>query len=156
MTVNIIAEFEDALHRTNWTHSLLAASMRISKSAVTNWVARNEIPKDKLPMVASLLDDYEFRAAAAEYTYGVRIHSEAPVQDTPQARYFSQEKEENDRKQLDPEFIILLGKLKQERTDSDKRRVLAYLKELDEEIEEKSNYKATIMSDWGLTVKEVQ
>jgi transcriptional regulator with XRE-family HTH domain len=156
MAVNIIAEFEAARERTGWTYSLLAQAIHISKSSITHWIHRdNKIPDDKLKLVADILDDYEFRTVCAEYTYGVRVHSEAHVQDTPQARYFSQAKEEDDRKRLDGEFTILLGKPKHERTEDDRRRVLAYLKELDEEIEEKGNYKAAIMTDWGLTLKEV-
>lgn len=157
MTVNIIDEFHEAMMRTGWTASLLAQSIHVTKGAVTNWTHRTgRIPDDKLKLVADVLDDYDFRIACSEYMFGVRVHSEAPIQDTPQARYFSQAKEEADRRRLDPEFTVLLGKLKGERTSQDKRRVLLYLKELDEEIEEKTSYKASIMTDWGLTTKEVQ
>lgn len=78
--------------------------------------------------------------------------SDKKFENTPQARYFSQAKEEDDRKKLDPEFTLLLGKKKGDRTKEDTKRVLSYLKELDEEIEEKSNYKAAIMSDWHLLI----
>lgn len=152
--IDIIAEFEKALDRSGWTKSLLAQSVHVTQAAISNWIDRGSIPKDKLPAVADMLDDYDFRSAAAEYTFGVRVHSEARVQDTPQARYFSQAKEEDDRKKLDSELVIIFGKEKGDRTSADRRRVIDYLKELDEEIEAKSNYKASIMRDWGLTIKE--
>jgi hypothetical protein len=154
MTVNIIHEFQAAMQRTNWTPSLVATGMHVTKAAVSNWITRGDIPTDKLPALAVLLDDYDFRSACAEYQYGVRVHSEAHVVDTPEARYFRSAKEEADRKQLDPGFVLLLGKPENERTREDRKRVLAYCKELDEEIETKVGFKAAVMRSWHLSIDE--
>jgi hypothetical protein len=150
VSVDIINEFERALERTHWTKSLLATSIHVTKGAITNWVTRASIPVPMLVTIGKMLNDYRFSCAIAEFLTGVRVLSDKKFSDTPQARYFSQAKEENDRKQLDAEFTLLLGKRKEDRTQADKREVLRYLKELDEEIEEKSNYKAAIMTDWCL------
>ncbi|MCD2257108.1 hypothetical protein ACNAN0_02340 [Agrilactobacillus fermenti] len=154
MSVNIIEEFDNALNATGWTKSLVAQSIHVTQAAVSNWLARGDIPADMLIKLGRALKDYRFSLAIAEYLTGVRVLSDKRLQDTPQARYFSQAKEENDRKKLDPEFTLLLGKNKEDRTDTDRRRVLKYVKELDEEIEEKSNYKAAIMRDWELYIDE--
>lgn len=156
MTVNIFEEFTKAKNRTGWSNNLLARSLHITAGAISNWESRGTIPDDKLRMLAKALDDYDFSAACAEYSFGIRVHSEARVQDTPQAKYFQQVKEENDRLKLDHGFTVLLGKLKGDRTDEDRHKVLEYCRELSEEIESENSYLAAIMNDWGLEVAEVE
>lgn len=152
MSVDILDEFHAAMKRTGWTPTLIAQQVHVTKSSVSHWDKRKSIPLEHLIRIGKLINDYRFKCAIAEYLTGVRVLSDKRFEDSPQARYFSQAKEEDDRKRLDPQFTLLLGKKREYRTDSDRHEVLRYLKELDEEIEEKSNYKAAILNDWGLTI----
>lgn len=155
MAANIIDEMLKALERTHYHKSELAADAHLAKSTISMWIANGSIPLDKLPLVANTIDDYEFRTAAAEYAFKIRVHSEAHVVDNPQARYFVQERDEQNRQKQDQEIMVLMSKPKLERTKEDRRRIELYINALDDEVEEESNLKADIMRDWGLGLKEV-
>lgn len=149
--IDVIEEFKNALDRKKMAPSELAVAIHVTPSAVTNWIGRKKIPQDKIPEVIKAIGDYRFALAVAEYLTGIVARSVKRIEDTPYARYFSQAKEENDRKKIDPEFTLLMGKRKEDRTSSDRLKVKRYIKELSEEIEEKNSFLASIMEDWDLS-----
>ena len=156
MSINIFDEYEAAKQRGKWTDAIIASRIHVTQGAITNWKARGSIPSNQLISIAALMHDYDFSAACSEFTYGVRVHSEARVQDTPYAKFFQQRKEEHDRKQLDETFTILQGKLPIDRTAADCNQVKRYCREFLEEIESENSYVAAVMRDWNLTIEEVK
>lgn len=154
-TLDIKHELAEAIQRTGWQKNILAEAMHTTQSNVSNWLSytRKGIPNQALIDLADILDDYRFRCVVAEKLTGVHILSQNhEFADQPQAQYFSSAKEEDDRKKLDPEITIILGKRREDRTNSDRKLVLNYLSELDQEIEEEHNYETSIMEDWGLSL----
>lgn len=148
--VDILSELDLAIDRAGWNKRMLASALHVTNSAVTNWFGRRNIPIEMLQASVKVLRDDRLAYAAAEYSYGVRVFSDKKVDDSPYARYFSQTKEENDRKKLDPEFTLLMGKRKEDRTELDRKKVINYVRELDEEIEEETSFRASIMENWDL------
>ncbi|MFD1466499.1 hypothetical protein ACFQ4L_10540 [Lapidilactobacillus mulanensis] len=150
--IDINQELKDALNRSNWTQTLLATSLHVTKGAVTNWTLRDNIPDKMLLGSMRLLNDYRFSLAVAEYLTGVKTYSIKRVEDTPYARFFSQAKEEHDRQDLDHDFTLLMGKRKEDRTQDDRKKIVHYAKELSEEIEEENSLLAAVMEDWDLII----
>ena len=155
MSVNLVEEFDKALTKTGWTRASLAPQLKVEASAISNWFSRGDIPVNKLQKIVFLLDDYDFATACSEATFHIRVHSERMFKDTPEARYFSQAREESERKALDDRFKILTGIPRQERTGQDRYKMLGFLKELSDEIEEENKLKAAIMEDWQISLEEV-
>lgn len=148
---DVLDAFEKSKDRKKIKNTELAPLLNIEPTAISNWFNRGFIPEERLTSVIKVMEDYRFACVVAEYLTGAKFYSTKRVEDTPYARYFSQIKEEDDRKKLDPEFVLLMGKRKEDRTDSDHLKIKQFIKELDEEIEEKVSFKAAILDEWDLS-----
>lgn len=153
MTVNIKTELAEAIDRTGWQKNILAQAMHTTKSNVSNWLsADRDIPNVTLFELTKVLQDYKFNCKVAEYITGIHILADdGDFEATPQAQYFRAKKEESERKALDDDITILLGKRPSERTQADVDEIKRYLKEFDEESETEEAFKLAIMDNWGLT-----
>ncbi|MFD1431190.1 helix-turn-helix domain-containing protein [Lacticaseibacillus yichunensis] len=150
MTSNIIKQFENALDRTGISKVTLAQEIHISQSAMSNWSARGSIPELMLIRAAKVIGDYRFKLEAGLALVGLKIVEDKSIDDTPQARYFSTEKEADDRKRLDNQILLVLSKKPGARTMDDREAVERYAKELTEQIGSEQSYLAAILEDWDL------
>ncbi|MFD1430595.1 helix-turn-helix domain-containing protein [Lacticaseibacillus mingshuiensis] len=150
MTSNIIKQFENALDRTGISKVTLAQEIHISQSAMSNWSARGSIPELMLIRVAKVIGEYRFKLEAGLALVGLKIVEDKSIEDTPQAHYFSTEKEADDRKRLDNQILLVLSKRRGARTMDDREAVERYVKELSEQIGSEQSYLAAILEDWDL------
>lgn len=146
----ILCAFDEVLKRKEISRELVASDMGFEGvSSVNNWFSRG-IPENRIFELMNVLEDFKFAMTVFQLASGVSMLSAKKIEDSPYARFFSQKKEESDRQKLDPEFTMLMGKRREDRTSDDAKKMQAYLKELEEEIEEENSFKVSIMEDWGL------
>lgn len=146
MSIDIRKDLKDAIDRSGYLQSQIAAEMHLSKSNITNWLRGDrDIPLNRLLGIMNYLDDDLFRYQVAEYLCGLRLLSPEQMSiDIPQTRYIETNKEEAERKALDNKVMWIFNKKASEVTKQDIKDVEYYLQQLSEETDSQTSMQVSI------------
>ena len=146
MRIDIRKDLKDAIDRSGYLQSQIAAELHMSKSNITNWLTGDrDIPLNRLLNVMNYLDDDLFRYQVAEYLCGLRLLSPDQISvDIPQTRFIETSKEETERKALDDKVMLIFNKPASEVTKQDIHDVQFYLQQLSEETDSQTSMQVSI------------
>lgn len=156
MSIDEIRKYlKDAITRSGYSQSQVAAEMHLSKSNITNWLTSDrEIPLNRLLGVMNYLDDDLFRYQVAEYLVGLPLLAKDKLSiEIPQTRLFAASQEEKQRKALDDHMLAIFNKPAKEITQQDFQDVERYFKEFSEEVESEDNMLIAIrqvLREWAI------
>lgn len=148
-------DLKDAITRSGYSQSQVAAEMHLSKSNITNWLTSNrDIPLNRLLGVMNYLDDNLFRYQVAEYLCGLKLLSTGKLSvDIPQTRYIETCKEESERLALQNKVNLIFNKPSQLITSKDIEVVKDYLQQLSEETDSQASMEVSInnlIQQWAM------
>lgn len=148
-------DLKDAITRSGYSQSQVAAEMHLSKSNITNWLTSNrDIPLNRLLGVMNYLDDNLFRYQVAEYLCGLKLLSTGKLSvDIPQTRYIETCKEESERLALQNKVNLIFNKPSQLITSKDIEVVKDYLQQLSEETDSQTSMEVSInnlIQQWAM------
>ncbi|WP_261806121.1 hypothetical protein [Lapidilactobacillus luobeiensis] len=146
----VLSLFDQRLKANDMARGDIAADLGFKHaSAVTNWSSRG-IPENQLFKVIKAMRDARFMIGACLLESGMVLPKITKAKDDSYAWFFSQKKEESERRALDNRFTELNSKPVDQRTSADREEMKRYCDEYLQEVTAEVELVLQITDDWGI------